>query len=96
MVIYIAFFVFLFTDAVLYNMFLPALSNAAAASGGGGGFIKSVPMDDMRFIYFSAAIVQALGNGLVAGILSDARIATGTRHSFIMVLAAWVTFKFVL
>ncbi|PKK81534.1 MAG: hypothetical protein CVT47_01945, partial [Thermoplasmata archaeon HGW-Thermoplasmata-2] len=67
MVVYISFFVFLFTDAVMYSMFLPALHTASAAAGGGmggGGFIKAVPLDEMRFIYFAAAIVQALGNGL--------------------------------
>lgn len=92
-VIYVTFFVFLFTIAVLFKMFLPALHEAASMGMAGLGSGSVVSLDEVRFIYFSSVMVQALGNGMVAGVLSDSKITTGTRHSSIMMFVGWLTFK---
>jgi flagellar protein FlaJ len=104
-VIYITFFVFLGVAAVLYSSFVPKLvaaSQAAQASqlsanGGVAGIGgPSLNLHDFQVFYFMAAIMQGLGDGIVAGLMGTGRAVLGLRHSFAMVLFAYVTFTFFL
>ncbi|HET6399720.1 MAG TPA: type II secretion system F family protein [Candidatus Thermoplasmatota archaeon] len=103
-VIYVTFFVFLGVAAILYAQFLPQLvaSGEAAADaqaagtqvqGLGGGGISLVAFQKF---YFLAAIMQGLGDGLVAGMMGTGRAVLGLQHAFWMVLFAYVTFSFLL
>jgi len=104
-VIYITFFVFLGVAAVLYASFVPKLvaANQAAASSqlaatgpvaGIGG--PTLQLRDFQVFYFMAAIMQGLGDGIVAGLMGTGRAVLGLKHSFAMVLVAYVTFTFFL
>lgn len=104
-VIYVTFFVFLGVAAVLYASFVPKLVEASQAAQGAqlgasgpvaglGG--PSLSLRDFQVFYFMAAIMQGLGDGIVAGLMGTGRAALGLRHSFLMVLVAYVTFTFFL
>ncbi len=100
-VIYVVFFVFMVVIAILDVRFIPQISEAAVKveeSDLGGGALKlgSVDPTSMRFIYFNATMVQAIGNGLVGGVLSEGRVLSGFRHAAILALTGWFTFRFVL
>jgi flagellar protein FlaJ len=103
-VIYITFLVFLGVAAVLYASFVPKLvaaSQAAQAanlgSGGVGGIGgPSLNLRDFQVFYFMAAIMQGLGDGIVAGLMGTGRAVLGLRHAFLMVLIAYLTFTFFL
>ncbi|MEA3143221.1 MAG: archaeal flagellar protein FlaJ [Thermoplasmata archaeon] len=104
-VIYITFLVFLGVAAVLYASFVPKLvaaSEAAqAANLGAGGTVAgiggpSLNLRDFQVFYFMAAIMQGLGDGIVAGLMGTGRAVLGLRHSFLMVLVAYLTFTFFL
>ncbi len=101
-IIYITFGVFLVVAAVLFNDFVPqiiASSEAAQASSLGGASqfsAEGVGIDDSRSFYFIAALVQAAGGGIVAGMMGTGRALLGLRHSFAMVLITTVTFTFLL
>ena len=43
-----------------------------------------------------AAIMQGLGDGIVAGMMGNGKAVLGLRHSFAMVLMSYVTFVFLL
>lgn len=101
-VIYVTFFVFLGVAAVLYAQFIPQLvasQNAAAeqavATGvsqgsiGGGGTLR---IEDFQLFYFMSAIMQGIGDGIVAGMMGQGKAVLGLRHSCIMVVIAYVTF----
>lgn len=107
MIIYITFFVFLGVAAVLYAQFVPQLvesSKAAAGVRAQGGAIGSagagsvnlgaetLSAADFQLFYFLAALVQALGDGIVAGLMGTGRAVLGLRHSFLMVAITYVTF----
>lgn len=104
-VVYITFFVFLGVAAVLYAQFAPqivesaqAVQEAARPGQGdvealGGG---SLDLKQYQLFYFMAAIVQGLGDGIVAGLLGTGRAVLGLRHSFIMVAISYVVFAFML
>lgn len=102
-VIYVAFFVFLGVAATLYGTFIPELLKATTATEGastaavaGLNLGSTLSIQDYRAFYFLAAIVQALGNGLVAGVIETGKAPSGLRHSFILVLITYVTFTFLI
>ncbi len=96
MIIYISFFVFLAVVVALASMFLPKLLEASQTAGtlvGGGARIS---LDEYKFIYICTALSQAIGNGIVAGSLSEGRALAGLRHGTIMILITYVVFKLLL
>jgi flagellar protein FlaJ len=104
-VIYITFLVFLGVAAVLYASFVPKLVAASEAAQnanlGAGNSVAglggaSLSLRDFQVFYFLAAILQGLGDGIVAGLMGTGRAVLGLRHSFLMVLIAYVTFTFFL
>jgi hypothetical protein len=54
--------------------------------------VGSRTLESCRVFYFLAALVQGVGNGLVAGTMGSGRVQSGLRHSFVMVLAACAVF----
>lgn len=97
-IIYLTFVVFLGVAATLYSQLVPQIVQSAEATQAlGPGFALEAPtLAEYRAFYFIASLIQSLGNGLVAGIVQSGRAVAGLRHSFLMVLLAYVAFGFVL
>lgn len=101
-VVYITFFVFLGVAATLYAKFAPEIVHSVEASQGGltagnsQAFSEALDLSDYQRFYFVAALVQAVGDGLVAGLLGTGQARLGLRHAFIMVLATYVIFALML
>ena len=96
-VVYITFFVFLSVAATLYGQFAPAIVESTRAVQGSTLQANdlgqsTLSLADYQLFYFVAAIVQAVGDGVVGGLLGSGRASLGLRHAFIMVLATYVTF----
>ena len=95
-VIFTAFFVFLAVVVIMNSCFLPAIE----ASGGGGIGAEGVEgaatqqagmsVEDVKFIYLGAALVQGFGDGILVGLIETGKIVNGFRNSFIMVLLAYL------
>ncbi|MFQ5909714.1 MAG: type II secretion system F family protein [Thermoplasmata archaeon] len=105
-VIYISFFVFLVTIAILNATFLPKMLEASqslgAVGGGSSGGIESPLAPDLpsvifniQLAFFLAAIIHAVGDGLLAGVLDNGKVANGLRHSFLMLLIGFLLLLFV-
>jgi hypothetical protein len=94
-VIYVVFFVFLAILAVLAVAFIPPLmASTQAASGGQNLFAsRNFDADGLKAAYFHAVLVQAVGNGAVAGVIRENRMTAGLRHIFLMVILAYLVFK---
>jgi len=98
MIIYVTFFVFLAVIAVLAGMFLPKLITAAQSTSGLGGMGfggGSGNVEEYKFIYVCTALSQAIGNGIVAGALSEGKIIAGLRHATLMIIVTYLTFKLI-
>jgi flagellar protein FlaJ len=101
-VVYITFLVFLAVAAILYARFVPQIvASSMAAQVVAGGEVAGLTSDSLtlaqyRLFYFTAALVQAVGDGLVAGVLGTGRVISGLRHSFVMVLLTYVAFALLL
>ncbi len=94
MIIYVSFFVFLFVIVALSSMFLPKLYEAAQSAGGpimGGS--AGLTLKQYHFIYIATALSQAIGNGIVAGALSEGKAIAGLRHGTIMIIITYMVFK---
>lgn len=96
-VIYISFFVFVAVVMVLVSQFIPAFKEATDATGGGakvGGLnLQTFDPEDFNTVFFQAALVQAIGGGLVGGVLSKGSPVAGFMHIGVMMIAAWLTFR---
>lgn len=97
MIIYVSFFVFLAVIAILAGMFLPKLISASQSIGGAGGAMGlsmgKGNIQEYKFIYVCTALSQAIGNGIVAGALSEGKLISGLRHATIMVFVTYLAFK---
>ena len=94
-VIYVAFVVFIATIFILNTTFLPKMEEAgrSVAEGAEAADIKNMPatiqtevIPTIQLIFIVSVVVHAFGDGLLAGVLQDGRIANGMRHSFIMLV----------
>jgi archaeal flagellar protein FlaJ len=99
-VIYIAFFVFLVTIYIMAAVFLPQMITAgqgvSCSSLGGGALTLSFSLVPVLFLAFMVAvIVHAVGDGIMAGVLYNGRIAEGMQHATIMLSVGWLMMRFV-
>ncbi|HEY6238027.1 MAG TPA: type II secretion system F family protein [Thermoplasmata archaeon] len=99
-VIYISFFVFLVTIYIMAAVFLPQMVQAgrgiASSSLAGSGAVslafQYVPVLFLAFMV--AVIVHAVGDGIMAGVLFNGKIAEGLQHATIMLAIGWAFMRF--
>lgn len=103
-VIYIAFFVFLFTIIILNATFLPQMRKAGeetqemmeetgGAEGGTVSIIQTQAISAIQFTYLIAALAHAIGDGLIAGSLATGKIKNGLVHSFLLIVFAFLLLR---
>ncbi|MEM2869815.1 MAG: type II secretion system F family protein [Thermoplasmata archaeon] len=100
-VIYVAFFVFLATVLILNAVFIPQIeaaggTGASEISAGGMTTVNAQLIPQVRFIYLASALIHGIGDGVTAGILENGQIPNGLRHSFFMVLIAYLALRVML
>ncbi len=100
-VIYIAFFVFLVTIYIMAAVFLPQMVTAgqgiaASSLAGSGAVALSFQYVPALFLAFMiAVIVHAVGDGIMAGVLFNGKIAEGMQHATIMLAVGWAIMRFI-
>jgi flagellar protein FlaJ len=96
-IVLVSFAVFLFVIAILVSTFLTTMATAGAAassSGAGTQFIGSIDIPSYKRLFSHAAILQGFFSGLMAGQMGEGRALAGFKYSALMVIIAWVTFRF--
>jgi flagellar protein FlaJ len=98
-IVYLSFFVFLFVVAVLATQFLPVLAHIGtsgiSSTAGPLAGIGSVPIKALDRLLYHACLVQALFSGLIAGQMGESSLASGVKHSCILLIISLVAFNFV-
>lgn len=100
MIVYIAFFVFLVIILLMAETFLPAMASMTPGSASAAGVpiqglnIKPLDLDFYNNMFYWAVIIQAIGGGIIGGVMYDASMVSGMRHAFIMCLVAYLFFRF--
>ncbi|MHB1435111.1 MAG: type II secretion system F family protein [Thermoplasmata archaeon] len=95
-VVYVAFFVFLFTIFILLHLFLPQLtvdSPLAAASGSPIPSIASGVAAPLILALFAAVLIHAVGDGIMVGVLNSGRAVLGLPHATVMLLIGWLVLR---
>jgi archaeal flagellar protein FlaJ len=86
-IIYVAFFVFLFTIILLFKSFfvsieqLPTLGTAMIAT------------EDMRLMFFHMTAIQGFFGGLIAGKMGEGTINAGLKHCLVLMICGYVALK---
>jgi len=86
-IIYVAFFVFLFTIILLFKSFFVSIEGLPIL----GAPVMS-PLE-MQRIFFHMTTIQAFFGGLVAGKMGEGTINAGLKHSLIMMVCGYLALK---
>jgi flagellar protein FlaJ len=95
-IVLVSFFVFLFVIAILESTFLTTMAEAGAkvSTTGAKGFMSKVNIAFYKRLFSHAAMIQGFFSGLVAGQMGEGDAISGLKYSAIMLIIAWVTFRF--
>jgi archaeal flagellar protein FlaJ len=95
-IVLVAFAVFCFVIAILVSSFLTTMATAGATASASGarGFGGVIDLFLYKRLFAHAAMLQGFFSGLVAGQMGEGRFVAGLKYSAIMLLIAWVTFRF--
>lgn len=96
-IVVMSFFVFLFVIGVLSSTFLTTMAEAGeavAASGSSQAFIGTVDLFLYNRLFCHAALIQGFFSGLAAGVMGEGRALAGLKYAAVMVLIAWIAFRF--
>ncbi|MDD5615543.1 MAG: type II secretion system F family protein [Candidatus Methanoperedens sp.] len=98
LILYIAFFVFLYVVWSLVTGFFPqmpeAQSGAVTEIAGEGISISGFDKALYIRLFFHAAVLEGFFSGLVAGMLGEGDVRLGLKHGLVMVTIAYIMFMF--
>jgi flagellar protein FlaJ len=86
-IIYVAFFVFLFTIILLFKSFFASIEGLPIL---GAATMSSM---EMRRIFFHMTVIQAFFGGLVAGKTGEGTMNAGLKHCLIMMICGYLSLK---
>ncbi len=92
---YITFGVFMLILLVLYNTFIPMMSEAAeevTGAGVSGAVMVKVDSERMKMILFHCGIIQGICSGFMAGKLGSGKIIAGLKHALLLASGAFALF----
>jgi flagellar protein FlaJ len=96
-IVFISFLVFVFVIYILVTTFLSVMAtagSAASATSAGAQFGGSINLPLYTRIFTHAALIQGFFSGLVAGQMGEGRVVAGLKYSIVMLLIAWIMFRF--
>jgi flagellar protein FlaJ len=96
-IVLISFLVFLFVIFILVTTFLTTMAtagSAATSAGAGSQFLGGIDVAFYTRLFAHAAMIQAVFSGLVAGQMGEGRVVAGLKYSAIMLIIAWIAFRF--
>ena len=111
-VIFVSFVVFLVVILIVYATFVPQMkvmaieqsadtgtdeeTSAALAETASTFSSRDVNFDEIKLLFIAAALVHAIGDGLVAGLMGSGRMTDGLKLSFTLVLIVFMIFVFLM
>jgi flagellar protein FlaJ len=96
-IILASFAVFLFVVMILVSSFLKTMADLGAETGASGQAGFNLGGFDLALyirVFSHAGMFQGFFSGLVAGVMGEGRVTAGLKYSVLMLLIAWVTFRF--
>ncbi len=87
-IIYLAFFVFVFTIILLFKTFFVEMEDSPIT-----GF-ATLSSDEAWHIFFRMSSMQAFFGGLVAGKMGEGTVGAGLKHSVLLLVSGYIAAKF--
>jgi len=87
-IVYVAFFVFIFTIIMLFKTFFVQMGELSVLK-----FALLSP-EETKKLFFHMSFLQALFGGLVAGKMGEGTMSAGLKHSVILLVAGYLSLKF--
>ena len=88
-IVYVAFFVFLFTIIILLKSFFVDITDFELSQ------FEMMSPSEARTIFFHMSSIQAFFGGLVAGKMGEGTVGGGLKHSVILLIIGYLAFKFI-
>lgn len=88
-IVYVAFFVFLFTIIILLKSFFVDITDFELSQ------FEMMSPSEARTIFFHMSSIQAFFGGLVAGKMGEGTVGGGLKHSVILLVIGYLAFKFI-
>jgi len=89
-IIYVAFFVFLFTIVMLFKSFFVRMTEMSTAQ-----FAAIMTPEEARRVFFHMSSIQAFFGGLMAGKMGEGTVGAGLKHSVILLTCGYLFLKFI-
>jgi flagellar protein FlaJ len=86
-IIYVAFFVFLFTIILLFKSFFVSMEGLPILG------MATMSAEQMHRIFFHMTTIQAFFGGLVSGKMGEGTMNAGLKHCLIMMLCGYIALK---
>jgi flagellar protein FlaJ len=86
-IIYVAFFVFLFTIILLFRSFFSTVEGLPVLGA------SVMAPEEVQRMFFHMTAIQAFFGGLIAGKMGEGTINAGLKHSLIMMLCGYIALK---
>ncbi len=86
-IIYVAFFVFVFTIVLLFKSFFTTLEGLPTLGS------SVVSPDEMQRIFFHMTVIQAFFGGLASGKMAEGALSAGLKHSLILMITGYIALK---
>jgi flagellar protein FlaJ len=88
-IIYVAFFVFVFTIILLFKTFFLEMGSSPIIG------LSALTSEEAWRIFFHMSIIQAFFGGLVAGKMGEGAMSAGLKHSVILMVSGYAALKLV-
>jgi flagellar protein FlaJ len=86
-IIYVAFFVFLFTIILLFRSFFASVESLSLLT------TAAMQPSQVQRLFFHMTSIQAFFGGLVAGKMGDGTVSAGLKHSLVLMLCGYIALK---
>lgn len=89
-IVYVAFYVFLFTVVLLFKSSFFQMGELPIS-----GSVLLTPEATLR-MFFHMSVIQAFFSGLIAGKMGEGTVSAGLKHCVILLTSGYLAFKFIL
>ncbi|MBE8539903.1 type II secretion system F family protein [Geoglobus acetivorans] len=93
-IVYVTFYVFLFTIVILNQNFIKVFSNITVPQSVSGVYFASLNVSETTTLFYHASLLNGLFSGLVAGVMGSGSLRSGIKHSIFMVVSALLVFVY--
>jgi len=92
LIVYVAFYVFIFTSIILLMSFFKPLQGFQQILSP----LTVVGISDFKDFFYRTMIISGLMGGLMAGKIGERRVPGGLKHAIIMVISGYIVFYFMI